>query len=435
VIDLRWRELQRLFLGWTGNRLGKHASRIAMEALDRVADRQRMTPDDCLRALQRGELRAEREALVERLVNRTTWFLRDARGIHALVDQVGRSDQREVNVWVAGCATGQEPYTLTMALLDRGLSPRVLATDISREALAAAEAGRYRRHELERVPEAWKARYFLPIAGDEMVIAPRVRACIRFQRHNLATALPASLGWDAVVCRNVLLYFERDHAVSIIRELNASTAFLLLSPVEQPLAWLAQARRIEAGNEVVLLRGEPARPIPSRRPARAPAAPAVAAPPIVKRAPTSLVHEVIGRACEHLGRGELDDAIARCDEAIAADQLFPAAHLAKGLALKRAGRFAEAIAVLRCARFLTHDEAWLAPYTLARCLERAADVAGAVEAYRHALAIIEGGGAAGLAPWDPAIDAFGRTAVEACKARLTVLAPGDVAGARPLRAR
>ena len=431
--DLRWVELQRLFRAWTGNRLGHHTHRVALAALDAVAGQQRMSPDACLRALAGNELRAPREDLIERLVNRTTWFLRDAKGIHALVEQMGQRQKTEVSVWVAGCSTGQEPYTLTMALLDRGFSPRVLATDISREALQVAEAGRYRRHDLERLPTLWKARYFVPIGNDEMRVAPRVRDCVRFQRHNLAAAMPASPGWDAVVCRNVLLYFERDHAVSVIRELDASTEFLLLSPVEEPLAWLAKASRIEAGNEVVLITGKAARTPSAGRPAAAPRR--APEPPVVKRAPTSMVQEVIGRACDHLAHGKLDDTIALCNEAIAADQLFPAAHLAKGLALKRAGRLAEAIDVLRCARFLTHDEAWLAPYTLARCLDRTGDVEGAVEAYRHALAIIQAGGASGLAPWDTEVDAFGRTAGDACKARLAVMAPEGLASGPARRSR
>ena len=245
-------------------------------------------------------------------------------------------------------------------------------------------------------------------------------------------ASPAS--WDAVICRNVLLYFERDHAISIIRSLNAATTFLLLSPVEQPLAWSAQASRIDVGQEVVLLRSHPVAPVaPTRASSRQHRARTVPGMGVV-RAPTTQVHELVGRACNRLAEGALDDAIALCDAAIEGDRLFSAAHLAKGLALKRGARFGEAVPVLRCARFLTHDEAWLAPYTLARCLERVAEPEGAVEAYRHALAIIEGGGASGLSPWDPSMDAFARTIADACKARLAAIKP--IAGSGlPIRLR
>jgi predicted Zn-dependent protease len=169
---------------------------------------------------------------------------------------------------------------------------------------------------------------------------------------------------------------------------------------------------------------QPPQPAPRQTEARAQTEP----PVIVKRAPTAHVHELVGRACQELARGAVDDAIELCDAAIAGDRLLPAAHLAKGLALKRAGKLAEAVPVLRCARFLTHDESWLAPYTLARCLDRIGDRDGAVEAYRHTIAIVEGGGAAGLAPWDPSMDAFARTALETCRARLAAMKPEGSSG-------
>ncbi len=416
-----WVDLQRLFHLWTGNRLRGHTQQAALQALDSLARRNRTTSEACLRALELAELPGGREALIESLVNRTTWFLRDARGLHALVEQMQVKQQPDVRVWIAGCSTGQEPYTLTMALLDAGLRAHVLATDISRDALRVAAEGRYRMHELARVPERWKTTYFTSTGPDEMRLTSRVRDCVTFKYHNLAAGLPSSpTTWDAVVCRNVLLYFEREHAAAIIRSLNASTALLLLSPVEQPLAWISQSKRLDI-DEVVLLRGEKRAPAGSE-PARRPVHRARTEPPVVvKRAQSAQVSDLVARACAALTRGALTDALALCDSAIAADQLFPAAHLAKGLALRRAGQFADAVPVLRCARFLTSDEAWLAPYTLARCLEHVGDREAAVEAYRHALAVVDGGGTAGLSPWDPSMDAFARTVAETCRARLLAL--------------
>lgn len=418
MTETLWLDLQRLFHLWTGNRLRAHSQHAALQALDSLARRHRSTPEACLRALELAELPGGREALVESLVNRTTWFLRDARGLHAVVEQMLVRQQLDVNVWVPGCSTGQEPYTLAMVLLDAGLRPRVLATDISRDALRFAAEGRYRSHELARIPERWKANYFVASGTNEMLVASRVRDCMTFQYHNLAAGLPVpSRTWDAIVCRNVLLYFEREHAAAVIRSLNSATALLLLSPVEQPLAWISQSKRLDI-DEVVLLRGDQRAPAsaPPARPAyhRARTEP----PVIVKRAPSEHVSDLVARACAALARGALDAAIELCDAAIAADRLFPAAHLAKGLALRRAGKFAEAVPVLRCARFLTSDEAWLAPYTLARCLEHAGDRESALEAYRHALTIVEGGGAAGLSPWDTSMDALARTVGETCRARL-----------------
>jgi chemotaxis protein methyltransferase CheR len=426
VNDALWTELQRLFHVWTGNRLRMPVQRAAVEKLESIAQRRRMAPDACLFALERGDLPSERDALIEGLVNRTTWFLRDVKGLYVLVEQLQAEKKSDVRIWVAGCATGQEPYTLTMALLDAGLRPHVLATDISRDALRIAGEGRYREHELGRVPERWKRNYFSAVSGDEMRIASRVRDCIKFQHNNLAVGQPVLSGpWDAIVCRNVLLHFERAHAVSIVRSLNAATELLLLSPVEQPLAWIAHSKRVDI-DEVVLLRSEQRTPVPRAR---------TEPPVVVTRAATDHIHDLVGRACQQLTQGALDEAIKLCDAAIAADRLAPAAHLAKGLALKRATRFTEAVPVLRCARFLTNDEAWLAPYTLARCLEHVGDRDGALEAYRHALSIVDAGGAAGLSPWDPSMDAFAQTVAEACRARLLAIKPAAMAAGALTRSR
>lgn len=424
--DPLWNDVQRLFHVWTGNRLRMHAHATAIDEIESGARRQRMDPQTYVYALDSDAFSEEREALIDRLVNRTTWFLRDASGLYALVDQLKQRQRPDVKIWIAGCSTGQEPYTLTMALLDAGLRPRVLATDISREALRIAGKGRYRNLELGRVSERWKRQYFVAVGHDEMRVAAPVRDCITFQHNNLAGTLPVTATpWDAVVCRNVLLHFEREHAVAIVRSLNAVTALLLLSPVEQPLAWITHAKRLTA-DEIVLLRGDqaPAAPAPAPKPLQMPV---VRSEPRVTtiEARTNDVRDLVGEACQELARGDLDDAITLCDAAIAGDRLFPAAHLAKGVALKRAGRFAEAVPVLRCARFLTHDEDWLGPYTLARCLERIGDRDGAIEAYRHALAIVEGGGGAGLAAWDPSMDAFAHTVSETCRARLQAIVPGS----------
>lgn len=428
MTEALWSDVQQLFHVWTGNRLRMHAHASALEEIESGARRQRMQPHAYLRALDRDDLQEEREALIDRLVNRTTWFLRDASGLYALVEHMKQRQRSEVSVWVAGCSTGQEPYTLTMALLDAGLRPRVLATDISREALRIAAKGRYRNLELGRVPERWKRLYFVPVGDNEMRVAAQVRDCITFQHNNLALSVPGpGTTWDAVVCRNVLLHFEREHAVSIIRSLNSSTELLLLSPVEQPLAWITHAKRL-APDDIVLLRGDRASPVPAARQVQLQAPSVRNEPPVVdKGVPTIDVRDLVGEACQLLARGDLDRAISLCDTAIASDRLFPAGHLAKGIALKRAGKFAEAVPVLRCARFLTHDEDWLGPYTLARCLERIGDREGAIEAYRHALGIVEGGGAAGLSSWDPSVDAFAQTVSETCRARLAAIVPGGTA--------
>ncbi len=412
-----WDALRARFAAWTGNALSPH---LAEEALARLADVARslsVAAPDCLAALDDphdARQSAARDALIDRLVNRTTWFYRDARGIQALVDEMRRREKATARVWVAGCSTGQEPYTIAMAFLEAGLHPSIFATDVSREALAIASRGEYRDNDAARLPPTWRERYVDPIGGGRVRIRPAVRERVNFAHHNLAALVPPIRSrWDAIVCRNVLLYFHRQRAIALVDTLLSGGAYLLLSPVEEPLAWVSRGRSARRAGTPVLLEPKVSAPRP---PARAPTEPLS---PVVRPGDAAALLE---EACALLERDLPDRALARLEEAIQRDQLSAPAHLARGLALKRLARFGEAVQSLRCARFLAQDETWLAAYELAACLERIGDHLEAAEAYRIALAVLDSGSPAGLAPLGTSLDAFARTAADTCRHRIAVLA-------------
>lgn len=131
--------------------------------------------------------------------------------------------QRTIRAWSAGCAAGEEPYTLAIvlsrALPDCAIS--ILATDVSSEALARARTASYPRAALEHVP----ARYRDCFAGDgETVrVAPELAALVRFERANLLDGA-APRGCDLVWCRNVLIYFTADARRRAIDRLVGATA-------------------------------------------------------------------------------------------------------------------------------------------------------------------------------------------------------------------
>lgn len=119
-----------------------------------------------------------------------------------------------VRAWSAGCASGEEPYTIAMLLLElaraTGVEPagaRVDATDLDRTVLARAESGRFRAPAFEEMPPALAERYF---AGEgERQVAPEVRALVRFRLHDLLREPPPEPPYDLILCRNVVIYFDR----------------------------------------------------------------------------------------------------------------------------------------------------------------------------------------------------------------------------------
>src|SRR5579883_507446 len=155
---------------------------------------------------------------------------------HALPELLWRRGERHaMRLWSAGCASGEEAWSLAMLLEQEGLGGRshVLATDISRAALARALRGVYGRWSL-RGEAAARARPWLRAAerergGPTFAVDERLRRLVAFDYLNLASdAYPAiargAFSLDVVLCRNVLIYFDRDIVARVVRRLYDSLA-------------------------------------------------------------------------------------------------------------------------------------------------------------------------------------------------------------------
>ncbi len=146
-----------------------------------------------------------------------TYFFREPAQLEYIQREVLPRFQRlgrGVRVWSAGCATGEEPYTLSMMLHDADLSraASVLGTDLSRARLRLAQRGEYRSWSMRGVPESAVERYFTVRDGRYEVSAP-IKAPVEFRYLNLSAdqfPSPAMGVWgvDLILCRNVLIYFD-----------------------------------------------------------------------------------------------------------------------------------------------------------------------------------------------------------------------------------
>lgn len=167
--------------------------------------------------------------LIETLVVHETYFFRELPPLVELVEGYLAPAIRQrgrVRVWSAGCATGEEPYTLAMLLDDRGLldNTEIIATDISAPVLARAASGRHGRRSLrEGYPQPLASRY-LEVSAQGVIVAPRIRNAVQFERVNLVDAAAvAHLGtFDAILCRNVLIYFKESRLLSIVEMLTSA---------------------------------------------------------------------------------------------------------------------------------------------------------------------------------------------------------------------
>ena len=139
-----------------------------------------------------------------------------------------RASDRKLRFWSAGCSTGEEAYALALTLLDAldgaaGWDLRILASDIDTDVLAHAAEGIYPKEQVTPVPEPMLPRYFLKGTGAHqgMVrLKPAVRALVAFRRINfMEEPWPIRARFDAIFCRNVLIYFDRETQQRLLRRL------------------------------------------------------------------------------------------------------------------------------------------------------------------------------------------------------------------------
>jgi len=247
----------RALARWAGLSLAgglKGTLRLAVQA---AAHELGVTPALLAAAVVAGDGSAT-ELLAEHAVVGETSFWRHAEGLLALAGRLaGRPGP--LQIWCAACATGEEPYSLSVALLEAGRDPagdHLLATDLSLRALARAQAGLYRARALRRLPRQLAGRW-LQASDQGARVDARVAAPITFQRHNLLDPPPAG-PFDAVLCRNAVIYFEPEVARAVLARLAGALApggILLLGPVELPLSDGLGLLQVEEGGASLLLRG------------------------------------------------------------------------------------------------------------------------------------------------------------------------------------
>lgn len=147
-----------------------------------------------------------------------TSFFRDAEVLDAIGANVvpWASAQQEIKIWDAGCATGEEAYSLAMVFAER-LDPftirnlRIVATDREESSFPQFEdkilRGTYHRQDLIWVPEPLRSTYFQPTsAEDQFEVVPVLKDCIKYVQHDLLTLEPVDTGFTLVVCKNVLMH-------------------------------------------------------------------------------------------------------------------------------------------------------------------------------------------------------------------------------------
>jgi chemotaxis protein methyltransferase CheR len=349
-----------------------------------------------------------------------------------------------VRIWSAGCASGEEAYSLAMICAQEGLAdePHILATDISPVALGKAREASYGQWSLRGERAAEACQYLRPL-GDRYEVDPQIRRLVQFEFLNLAldvypSFVTRTVGLDVILCRNVLIYFNRETIKEVARRLFDSLApggWLITASGDPPLehyaayetvvttAGVFYRRPLEETSEAA---GEPPRPIagwhaPGRAESEAAAEAVPAAETVTLPAPRATVPppqpartaaQSVAEAQAALMRGDYRDAVqctqghsddpAACAlhikalanidtlqavkasaEAVQRHPLFPELHYLHAVLLLELNRDAEAVQAARRTVFLDRSLA-IAHFTLGSILQRRGALRDAQRHFRNA---------------------------------------------------
>ena len=394
--------------GQLGLAFGNDKHEFLDTILSGCAEGLRVSPEDYVRRLEEAPCGADLAALGRALTVGETYFLRNIEQFEALAAVASPSCAPHLRLLSAGCATGEEAYSLALTLHERaaacGWDLSIRAVDINAEALAAARRGWYSPWSLRATPPEVQARWFRPLGKGWMLDAD-LRRMVSFAAANLAEDDPvlwAEGSYDAIFCRNVMMYFAPAQARALVARMARALVpggYLFLGHAET-LRGLSDAFALCQSHGTFYYRRVAAYSRHAAAPSR------VAMPPAAPAADWyANIHEASAR-------------IAALTVPEAQPAVLEAPGLADALALLRCERFAEALAQLRalpagrraepeavlleamlllqqgeadaaaqfCRDLLARDAGNAgAHYALALCREQAGDAAGAAEHDRSAL--------------------------------------------------
>ncbi|MBC7365979.1 MAG: hypothetical protein H7343_04060 [Undibacterium sp.] len=268
---------------WLREHTGLDASTLGLGAVERAV-RARLAAlggESPARYVERlANSAEERLQLIERVIVPETWFFRDRAALEAVARHTaetwGPAHATETfRVLCVPCSTGEEPYSLAMAFSRAGWPLERLsieALDISRENITRAREGVYRKNSFRGADLLFRDLFLEPAGRDAWRVSERVRAPVAFAEGNLVAAGFATgrAFYDAIFCRNLLIYFDRPtqaRAITALGTLLAADGFFAVGPAEPVLLFEHGFSTVNIPGAFLLRRTPPRAPAPLPAPA------------------------------------------------------------------------------------------------------------------------------------------------------------------------
>ena len=175
-------------------------------------------------------------AMLNKLTTNYTYFLREEAHFQYFQEVVlpdlakKHARDKSLSIWSAGCSSGEEPYTISMIIKEffgakaSAWDTRVLATDISQNALIAAKNAVYDEDSLKELSPGWKSKYFRSTGQPgTYTVAPEIKSNVIFRTFNLMDPIRFRLKFDVIFCRNVMIYFDQPTKEALVKRFYDAT--------------------------------------------------------------------------------------------------------------------------------------------------------------------------------------------------------------------
>jgi chemotaxis protein methyltransferase CheR len=394
--------------------------------------------ESCMRSLMRVPLsRYQVEFLASQFSVGETYFFRDPAVFDALEQEIlpsliaaRRGDgNKRLRIWSAGCCSGEEAYSIAI-LINRLLSDldswniTILGTDINAEFLKKAELGIYREWSFRSGPALLRQRYFSLLESGNYVIQPHIRRLVTFGHLNLVGDIyPAfesnTNAMDIILCRNVLMYFEHEQIVQVVRNLHHALVdggWLIVSATEAGMGAFSEFTPVRFPSTTFYRKGDAGKQQESAE-AHGPDIQNKTRPPAFDSIPDSdasyrsaLIHyehgayekavsvlstgrcrqpkELMLLARSYANCGRLEDAATWCEAAIAMDKCSPGLRYLHAIILEEQGALEPAVAALKRALYLDQNFV-LAHFALGNFYRRQSKQKEATRHFELALALLQ----------------------------------------------
>lgn len=165
---------------------------------------------------------------IDTVTTNHSFFFRENQSIEHIVNQFNCHSQKtkkHFKIWCAASSTGDEPYSVAMQMENLGLSFSMVATDISHSVLSVAQRGIYKKEKVKKVPIPMMHRFFQNGTGkykDYVKVKKQLAQQIVFKKFNLITDTIPKMDFDAILCRNVMIYFDEKTSEKVVNKLYQS---------------------------------------------------------------------------------------------------------------------------------------------------------------------------------------------------------------------